>query len=462
MEGGTFRKIGRGYAWIFIIFGLSAVLTVSGSVAAALTAAQVRSTVEQIMAVMLTGKEISPALEQRRKALISMLESGAVKKADIERAIEEAILPIFNHEKTTRYILKELPDRFAGVFSPYLEWEDVRRITWKSCSSVIGEGKRMELKIATLAPEGTPWLNVPQTMLIPQMKELSGGKVIIKLYGGGVMGEDTDILRKMDIGQLEGCGCTALGILAASPETSVFLIPGLFRNYDEVDYVEEKLRKRLDSAFEKRGYILAAILDTGFFYIFSKNQVSCLADLGRQKPLTWFGIVETTLYKELGINATPVAVPEVVSSLSSGLADTNLAPPTWMLGMQAYQYMNYYIKPALLYSPAAVIISTRVRKQLRKRFGISKTLAYNIQELLVFEVNSLEPEWKTQVRSYETKSLKAFETKCGMKAVYLPASDMQLLETVGKKVREELAGKAYPKELADKVIKALKEYRKGR
>jgi len=44
-------------------------------------------------------------------------------------------------------------------------------------------------------------------------------------------------------------------------------------------------------------------------------------------------------------------VPEVMSALSTGPADTTLAPAAWMLGMQDYQYAGYYITPPLLYSP---------------------------------------------------------------------------------------------------------------
>lgn len=461
MESVTFSKAVRSRLCVFLFF-LAAVFMFCSSADAALTPAQIRSTIEQSMAALLTGKKFTPDLERRQKALISMFESGQVKRTDIKKEIENAIIPVLNSQKTSRYILEKLPARFKKLFSHYIEWEEARRIMWKVCSSIIGKGQHMVITIGTLAPEGTPWINVPQTMLVPRMKELSGGKVIIKIYTGGVMGEDTDILRKMDIGQLDGCGCTAVGILAASPETSVFLIPGLFRNYDEVDYVGKKLRKRLDSAFEKRGYILAALIDTGFFYMFTKNRVSCLADVAKQKVPAWFGIVETSLYKELGISATPVAVPEMISALSSGLVNCDLAPPAWMLGMQAYQYVNYYIKPPLVYSPAAIIVSTNTRKRLRKKFGVSKTFAYNIQELLVFEVRSLEPEWKRQVRTYEAKSLKAFETKCGMKAVTLPEADIQAFKAAGEKVGKELAEKAYPKELADKVIKALKKYRQGR
>ena len=72
--------------------------------------------------------------------------------------------------------------------------------------------------------------------------------------------------------------------------------------------VMRAMRKRIDSSFEKRGYILGALIDTGFFYMFTRNRVAGLADLKKQKLLTWFGEVETTFYKELGLDATPQEV----------------------------------------------------------------------------------------------------------------------------------------------------------
>ncbi|MDY6822313.1 MAG: TRAP transporter substrate-binding protein DctP, partial [Thermodesulfobacteriota bacterium] len=261
------------------------------------------------------------------------------------------------------------------------------------------------------------------------------------------------------IGQLSGCGCTALGVLKASPKASVFLMPGLFNNYDEIDYIFKKFRKTIDAAFAERGYILAAVIDTGFFYFFSKKEITDLDSIRKQKVLTWFGQVETTFYDALNINATPVAVPEVVSALSTGLADTCLAPAPWMLGMQAYQYANYYIKQPMLYSPAAVIISADVKHSLQKKFDVSPTFAHNIQELLVFEVNSLEQGWFNTLRSYERRTLEAFEKKCGMKVVSLPPEDMKIIKKAGLQVQEELAGKVYSKKLLNDVKAALAEYR---
>ncbi|MFZ5565085.1 MAG: TRAP transporter substrate-binding protein DctP, partial [Thermodesulfobacteriota bacterium] len=373
----------KGHAFFCLVLALFFLTgSVTAAFAATLTKEEARAVLYESTQALLSGSPFTPALEQKQQALRETLQSGAIKRAELAAMLEESIVPILNKYRTSRYIMKTLPEKFDKLVAPYMEWEEVKAIVWKACSSLIPDGQQMMIKIGTLAPPGTPWLNIPETLLVPKMSKLSNNKVVIKIYGGGTMGEDTDILRKMDIGQLEGCGCTALGILAASPETAVLLLPGLFKNYDEVDYICEKFRKRIDNAFEERGYILAALIDTGFFYIFSKNPMTGLADLKKQKVLTWFGIMETTLYNELGVDATPVAVPEVVSALSTGLANTNMAPAAWMLGMQAYQYARYYMTPPFLYSPAAVVVSTQTKDKFRKQFGMSALFADNITELL--------------------------------------------------------------------------------
>lgn len=411
---------------------------------------------------LLTGKAFSPDLEKKQLVVRKMFEAGLISKAECITMVEGAMIPILDKHKTSRYILKEVRDRVEKLLSPYMTWEEVKEVAWRMGSSLIKDGDQMVLTIGTLAPPGTPWINVPETILIPQIARLSNNKVVVKIFGGGVMGEDTDILRKMDIGQLSGCGCTALGILAASPETAVFLLPGFFRNYDEVDYIMEKFRKRIDKSFEDRGYILGALIDTGFFYMFSKNPVSGFSDLKKQKVLTWFGEVETTLYKELGFDATPVAVPETIAALSTGLANANMAPAAWMLGMQAYQYSHYYFTPPLLYSPGAIVVSVATKEKLRKQFGVSENLAHNVQEMLIYEVSLLEPIWKKEVRSYEEKSLKAFQVKCGMKAIPLSPEDQKTFEQAASRVQEALADKAYPRDLMVDMRQALKEYRSKR
>lgn len=75
-----------------------------------------------------------------------------------------------------------------------------------------------KLKIGTLAPSNTPWMDGAINTLKPFIEWESRGFMRLVVFEGGVMGEDKDILRKMRLGQLQGCGCTALGFLSAVPE----------------------------------------------------------------------------------------------------------------------------------------------------------------------------------------------------------------------------------------------------
>jgi TRAP-type C4-dicarboxylate transport system substrate-binding protein len=316
------------------------------------------------------------------------------------------------------------------------------------------------IKFGTLAPEGTPWLAVPEKVLVPRIEDLANSTLKLKFYTGGIMGEDPDVLRKMDIGQLDGCGCTAFGVLEASPEASVFMVPNLFRNYQEVDYVYKKLRKLLDQSFAKKGYTCSAIIDTGFEYMFLKNKISGLDDLKKQKVLASMGHIESTLLEELGIGSIPVAIPELVSALSTGMGDAFISPAAWALGMQAYQYVNFYISTPFFYAPGVVLTSMSMKSRIGKCFGVSETLVDNVIELIILEISLVETEWKAQARNYEEKSLKAFETKCGIKPITLSPKDQKAFEEAALRVQEKLAGKDYPRDLLNEVLKALEEYRK--
>jgi len=439
---------------VFCLVGLA-----PNVLAADLTKIEFQAVLLESVAALLTGQEFSPSLQKKQQTMRKMLETGTVSKAELTAMVEANMLSILDHHQTSRYIMNEISGPIDQLFSPYLDWEAVKVIAWKVSASLVPDGDKMIITMGTLAPSGTPWINLPETVLIPRMAKLSNNKFAIKIYTGGVMGEDTDILRKMDIGQLDGCGCTALGILAASPEASVLLLPGLFNNYEEVDYITTKFRKRFDAAFEKKGYILSSFIDSGFFYLFSKHKVLSLADLRKQKVLTWLGEIEPTLFKELGVDATPMAVTEIVSAISTGLANTNMAPAAWMLGMQAYQYRNYFIKEPMFHSPGAAFVSVKTKERLRKKYGLSEMMATNIQEMLIHEVGMLETEWKKQSRSYEAKCMVAFEEKCGMKAVTLSDEDKKTLEQVYSRVREEVAGKAFPRDFMEEIEKALDDYR---
>jgi len=453
------RKISRNLLCLFVLFFLFSALP-TRSMATDLTGEQFRSTLHESLKSLWIDKQSSPELAKRQAVMKKMIKSGTVKKSDLKDMMKKEMRGILNKYKTTYYTLQEMPDAINELFSPVLDWTAFKEeFCWGVMTSQLDKNNPYIVKFGTLAPDGTPWLEIPNKRMVPQIERLAAGTLKLKFYTGGIMGEDPDVLRKMDIGQLDGCGCTAFGVLEASPDASVFMVPDLFKDYQEVDYVYKKLRKKLDASFAKRGYTCSAIIDSGFLYVFSKKKISSLADLRKQKAITTMGNIEATLLDELGVDAIPVATPEVVSALSTGLADTFIAPAAWALGMQAYQYINYYIKTPLFYAPGVVLTSENMKNKVCKHFGVSETLVDNTVELIILEISLVEEEWKGNARVYEEKSLKAFEAKCGIKPISLSPKDLKTFEAAALRVREKLADKDYPREMLNDVLNALEEYR---
>ncbi len=312
------------------------------------------------------------------------------------------------------------------------------------------------INIGTLAPANTPWIKYAIETTIPFLSWETRGVVNARIYAGGVMGEDADILRKMRLGELQGCGCTAQGFMNAAPELSVLTLPLLFTNYSEVDCVLGRLRKDIDDIFAKHGYILVGLIHTGFFYIFTKSDITTIDQLRQQKVITTFGQIESTYYNELGITPIPIAVPDVLSSLQTGIINVDIGPPAWMLGVQAFLYLSYYMTPPVFYSPAAIFLDRKQIDQQGKRFPPG--LIDNAIILYSDFMKMYEPEWRSDIVSFENQSLNAFK-KEGLKDIKINDSDMKTMKAAAERTGKKLAGKLYSKELLNNVLRETNKCR---
>ena len=310
------------------------------------------------------------------------------------------------------------------------------------------------INIGTLAPANTPWIKDAIDTSIPILAWETRGVVNARIYAGGVMGEDADILRKMRLGELQGCGCTAQGFMNAAPELSVLTLPLLFDNYKQVDCVLDGLRKDIDDIFAKHGYVLVGLIHTGFFYIFTRNDVTSLAQLKQQKVITWFGRIERTYLNQLGIKPIPIAVPDILSSLQTGIVNVDMGPPVWMLGVQAFLYLRYFVTPPVFYSPAAIFLDRKQIDQAGKRFppGLTDDTITLYSDFM----RMYEPEWRSDIVSFEKQSMVAFK-KEGLKDIRFDDADMKTMRTAAKATWNQLDGDVYPKSLLEKVMQQRKK-----
>ena len=138
------------------------------------------------------------------------------------------------------------------------------------------------IKMATLAPEGTSWYKNLRKMG-DEWTRISNGEVKLKIYAGGVVGNETVMLRKMRIGQLHSAAVTNLGLLEIDPNAQVVSTPMLIQTYEELDYVMEKLSPEIERRIEDNGFIVLSWGDAGWVHLFSKEPLTNPADVGKLK-----------------------------------------------------------------------------------------------------------------------------------------------------------------------------------
>ena len=144
----------------------------------------------------------------------------------------------------------------------------------------------VELGIATLAPSGSPWMEVLDKAGA-EIKEKTAGRVTMKYFDGGQMGDERDFVRKIKLGQLSGAAVTSIGLAMIDESIRVLELPMMFQSAEELDYVADKLWPYFQKKFEKKGFKLNDRGEVGWIYFLSKSKVEKLSELRSQKLWLW-------------------------------------------------------------------------------------------------------------------------------------------------------------------------------
>lgn len=234
-------------------------------------------------------------------------------------------------------------------------------------------------KIATIAPDGTTWMQEFRKGAA-EVKQRTGGRVEFRFYPGGVMGNDQSVLRKIRIGQLHGGALTGGGLAAINKDANIYGLPFLFRSFAEVDHVRERMDPVLMAGVEKAGFVAFGLSDGGFAYLMSDDPVRSTTDLNRQK--VW--IPDGDEISRVGLNAvgvTPVVLPltDVLTGLETGLIDTVAASPIGAIALQWHTRVNYVTDFPISYLFGALVIDKR-------RFGALSSADQQVTREVMGEV----------------------------------------------------------------------------
>jgi TRAP-type C4-dicarboxylate transport system substrate-binding protein len=215
------------------------------------------------------------------------------------------------------------------------------------------------IKLATLVPEGSGWM-IEMRAGAKEINERTDGRVKFKFYGGGVQGNDKQVLRKMRIGQLHGGAFTSVALAEFQKDTVLYGMPMLFKDLDEVRFARQHMDDKLRELLEQAGFVNFGFASGGFAYVMSHRPVATLKDMQGLK--VWVPDGDRISYgaaKALGISPVTMPLTDVMTGLQTELIDTIMAPPAGTIVLQWNTSVSYITDLPLSYIFAMLVIEKK-------------------------------------------------------------------------------------------------------
>jgi len=308
--------------------------------------------------------------------------------------------------------------------------------------------QRVTVKLGTVAPERSPWFNSVKR-IAQRWNEASDGRIKLKIYAGGVAGDEEDMLRKIKIGQLHAATITGVGLSQVAKSTIALQIPMLMRSYDELDYVRSKLRERIEGDLAEAGFIVLNWGDAGWVHFFSKQPAETPADFRDFKIMV--GAKDATAeaaWKEAGFNPVPIAATDVMQGLQTGLVDAFAAPPIFALSSQWFGLAKHMVP--VKWSPlnGATVISKRRWEK------VPSDLRAELMKIAEEE----GAKSKEEIRGLGEKAVNAMKER-GLVVHELTDAQRAKWEEAARDAYSAVRGRVVPADLFDRVRELAAEYR---
>ena len=332
-----------------------------------------------------------------------------------------------------------------------------RTVWWIiTCLIVVGlylpvpaRAQNVVLKIGTLAPEGSAWVKAFRE-INKELDQKTNKQVSLRIFPGGILGDEQDMLRKIKVGEIQGALLTGGGLGLIFKDVRILGIPFLFQNYQEVDAV----LGRMDSFFQKglldNGFKSMGWAEQGFVYLLSKEPIRNVADLKKGKVWIWEDTpIGRAVFKELGVNAIPLPVTDVLMGLQTGMIDTVYSSPLAAIAVQWFTKVSYMTDVPLVYSVGAVVLRKSDFEKIppAQRPIVEAAFARQLAPL------------KDQLRKENEKAIQVLQTK-GIKLITPSDRDVKELQVLCFKGIATLGEDQFSKKTLEEARNILKTLRK--
>jgi len=309
------------------------------------------------------------------------------------------------------------------------------------------DARKTIVKLATLAPEGTDW----HGMLLEMGQEwsaVSKGSVRLKIYPGGVIGDERDMVRKMRIGQIHAAGITTEGLSEIVPDFSAYFVPLAYQTQEDIQAVTDAMLPSLEKQLEDNGFKLLHLGDIGWVYWFSSKPIRTPDELKKMKIFTWAGDFKwERLWEKAGYNPVPLASVDILSGLQTGLINTFATMPLYALSQQSFSIANHMLDLKWGVLMAGIIIDIKTWERIPKRY----------HKKLVGVTQSIQKKQNTLNKEAELQSIKMMK-QYGLSIHTINNQEKDKWKDEVDKMSPDLRGDIIPSNIYDKVINLTNQH----
>lgn len=320
----------------------------------------------------------------------------------------------------------------------------VALLAWTSLAGA----QETTLRIATLAPEGSSWMQLFNTFA-RTIEKHSGGALRLKFKAGATAGDERQVVHKMRLGELDGAAVTPIGLSLIQSEVLLFEMPFFITRADELAHLRRELDGELRKMFLDKGFVLLAWGDVGPVHLFSSVAIGSRADLSRMKVWAWVDDpVVRAVFAELGLPGVPLSLPDVLPSLEKGLINGCYGSPLSVLALRWHAHVKFMVAQPITHAIGAAVVS-------RRSFD---KLAPKLQEMLLNDARELEDQVNAQISGDNVKALASLQ-RAGLKVIDAPADVLRDFDAAARAVRTKLEGSVYSHAFRMRVEALLESYR---
>ena len=334
---------------------------------------------------------------------------------------------------------------------------------WKKCASaaLLGllvlsasglQAAEKSLRIGSLVPKNSLYhrqlLDVADSWRTAQ-----GGGAKYLVYPDGSQGGEAEMARRMRIGQLQGALLSVVGLREIEPSIAALQsMPLLFRSWEEVDYVREKMRPAMEKKFFDKGFVVLAWGDAGWVRFFSKEAAVRPDDYKRMKFFAWGSEPDQqAIMKSLGYTPVPLETTDILPAIQTGMINVVPSTPYFALATQIYNTAPHMLEINWAPIVGALVVT-------RKAWD---DMSPEVQQAVRAASDKAGAQIRTKAREEVQEAVDAMK-KRGLTVHKPNAEQMKEWNDLAEKLYPRIRGTMVPAETFDEVMGHIKTFRAGK